>query len=421
MSQTDRARNPRVDTMPWTGAVRVTVPIVLAGALTVGMGVAAPADAAHAAVKKSPKAQGALRAVTPASTSAARIVPAATAVVPLSHTVASGETVSGIAGRYGLATAAVLAANGLGWKSLIHPGQVLVLPGGTAAPAATPAATTVSAAGGYTVARGDTMSGIAQRFGVTTAALLAANHLTGSSIIYPGQRIVVPGATPAAPAAKPAAPAAKPAAPAAGGSYTIRTGDTVSAIAAAHGVTTAAVLAANGLTSGSLIYAGRTLTIPSSAPAATAIVPAAAVTPISSTTVTGLTPEMATNARTIIRVGRSLGVPDRGIVIALATAMQESGLVNLSTGHLDSVGLFQQRPSKGWGTVAQLTDPAASALRFYGGPSNPNKGVTRGLLDVKGWQAMTVTQAAQAVQVSAYPDAYARWEASATSWLRQLG
>jgi len=132
-----------------------------------------------------------------------------------------------------------------------------------------------------------------------------------------------------------------------------------------------------------------------------------------------LSDEKAANARLIIQTGRRLGVPDRGIVVALAAAMQESGLRNLDYGDRDSVGLFQQRPSTGWGTRSQLLDPAYATELFYGGPHNPNPGRTRGLLDIHGWQSMTVAQAAQAVQISAYPDAYARWEASAWSWLEQ--
>src|SRR5690606_12245075 len=98
-----------------------------------------------------------------------------------------------------------------------------------------------------------------------------------------------------------------------------------------------------------------------------------------------------------------------------------SSLRNIPYGDRDSVGLFQQRPSAGWGSVDQLMDPVHSARLFYGGPSNPNKGKTRGLLEIPGWQGMTVTQAAQAVQISAYPNAYAKWEASAWAWLAQLG
>jgi hypothetical protein len=60
-------------------------------------------------------------------------------------------------------------------------------------------------------------------------------------------------------------------------------------------------------------------------------------------------------------------------------------------------------------------------MAFYGGPSNPNKGSTRGLLDIAGWEGLTFTQAAQAVQISAYPDAYAQWESSAQAWLAAIG
>jgi hypothetical protein len=129
---------------------------------------------------------------------------------------------------------------------------------------------------------------------------------------------------------------------------------------------------------------------------------------------------MKANALTIISVGRQRGVPDYGIIIALAAAAQESGLQNLNYGDLDSVGLFQQRPSAGWGAVAQLTNTNYASELFFGGPSNPNKGITRGLLDIPGWQSMTVTQAAQAVQNSAYPNAYAKWEASARAWFASL-
>jgi hypothetical protein len=93
----------------------------------------------------------------------------------------------------------------------------------------------------------------------------------------------------------------------------------------------------------------------------------------------------------------------RGEIIAVATALLESRLVNLSGGDRDSVGLFQQRPSQGWGTPKQLHAPTDAATAFY----------TR-LLQVPGWQDMALTDAAQAVQHSGYPDAYTQWERSAT-------
>ncbi|MBO4209016.1 C40 family peptidase [Micromonospora echinofusca] len=118
-------------------------------------------------------------------------------------------------------------------------------------------------------------------------------------------------------------------------------------------------------------------------------------------------------AATIVDVGVAKGVPRWGWVVAVATAMQESGLRNLP--HLggrndhDSIGVFQQRPSQGWGTVAQLSQPAYQAGRFF------DK-----LLAIPGWETMPLTQAAQAVQISAFPDAYAKWTDDALHVVEQL-
>jgi hypothetical protein len=130
---------------------------------------------------------------------------------------------------------------------------------------------------------------------------------------------------------------------------------------------------------------------------------------------------MRANARIIVEVGRRLGVPDRGIVIALAAAAQESGLRNLRHGDRDSMGLFQQRPSQGWGTPEEVLDPVRAARAFYGGPTSPTAGIAPGLLDIDGWSSMPVTEAAQAVQRSAHPHHYAKWEATARRWLDELG
>jgi hypothetical protein len=116
--------------------------------------------------------------------------------------------------------------------------------------------------------------------------------------------------------------------------------------------------------------------------------------------------EQRANASVIISLGKTMQVPQRGIVIALMTALQESYLRNLHYGDRDSVGLFQQRPSAGWGTVSELTDPPTAARKFYAA-----------LLKVPGWQQMQTTDAAQAVQISAFPKAYAKWEALATQIL----
>ena len=128
--------------------------------------------------------------------------------------------------------------------------------------------------------------------------------------------------------------------------------------------------------------------------------------------------EQAASARVIVAVGQQRDVPARGLLIALMTAMQESGLRNLDYGDRDSLGLFQQRPSMGWGTPEQVREPAYAAAAFFGGPSSPTG--NPGLLDVDGWEAMALTEAAQAVQRSAFPDAYAKWEAGARTWLADI-
>jgi hypothetical protein len=133
--------------------------------------------------------------------------------------------------------------------------------------------------------------------------------------------------------------------------------------------------------------------------------------------------QQLTRAATIVAVGKSENVPARGQLIAIMTALTESSLRVLSNtsaypesgqlpndgngGDHDSLGLFQQRPAAGWGRVENLMDPVWSSRAFYGGPNGPNHGSPRGLLDVDGWQTMDPGAAAQAVQVSAYPDRYA--------------
>ena len=109
----------------------------------------------------------------------------------------------------------------------------------------------------------------------------------------------------------------------------------------------------------------------------------------------------------------ALGVPARGEIVALAAAMQESQLYNLGDlgayNDHDSLGLFQQRPSMGWGTGAQVTDPVFAATAFY-----------LALQSVPQWQSMSVTVAAQSVQRSGYPNAYAQWESDATALTQQI-
>ncbi|MFG2294776.1 hypothetical protein [Streptomyces sp. NPDC048603] len=115
-----------------------------------------------------------------------------------------------------------------------------------------------------------------------------------------------------------------------------------------------------------------------------------------------LSPEQAAHAATIAAVGTSKGLPERAVTIAMATAMQESALRNLDHGDRDSLGLFQQRPSMGWGTPEQIRDPVYSAGIFYDR-----------LAKVPGYSRMPLTVAAQKVQKSGFPQAYAKHEPDA--------
>jgi hypothetical protein len=112
--------------------------------------------------------------------------------------------------------------------------------------------------------------------------------------------------------------------------------------------------------------------------------------------------DQAANATTITAVGKRLGLPDHAVTVALAAALQESQLHNLDYGDQDSLGLFQQRPSQGWGTPAQVTTPSYAAAAFF-----------QHLASVPNWQNLPVTVAAQSVQRSAGPSAYAQWAAEA--------
>jgi hypothetical protein len=114
------------------------------------------------------------------------------------------------------------------------------------------------------------------------------------------------------------------------------------------------------------------------------------------------TPEQAVNAATIAAVGTGRGLPERAVTIALATALQESGLRNIRHGDLDSLGLFQQRPSQGWGTERKIMDPTYAADIFY-----------THLVKIPDYMGLPLTVAAQRVQRSGFPEAYAKHEPDA--------
>jgi LysM repeat protein len=173
------------------------------------------------------------------------------------YTVQPGDTLTSIAARYGTTVDAIVAANNLPNRSTIYAGQSLIIPtGGTASQPAQPAS------GTYTVQPGDTLSGIAARYGTTVQALLQANGLT-STTIRVGQvlRIVPPDAAPPAQPQQPEKPQSGPT------TYTVQPGDSLSTVAARFGVSRFDLASANGLAPSAFLYVGQVLTIPGTAPA----------------------------------------------------------------------------------------------------------------------------------------------------------
>ncbi|MEU4362186.1 hypothetical protein [Promicromonospora sp. NPDC023987] len=122
-----------------------------------------------------------------------------------------------------------------------------------------------------------------------------------------------------------------------------------------------------------------------------------------------LSPDQADNAALVAGTAVARGLPARAATIGLATALQESKLINIDYGDRDSVGLFQQRPSQGWGSVEELLDPVYSTNAFYDV-----------LVEVEGYEDMAVTDAAQTVQRSGFPDAYAQHEMRSRAWASAL-
>ena len=141
----------------------------------------------------------------------------------------------------------------------------------------------------------------------------------------------------------------------------------------------------------------------------TADTPASCVALGDGATTYKLSPEQAAIATTVAASAKRLGLPNHAVTVGLATALQESKLRNLDYGDLDSLGAFQQRPSMGWGNRRQLQNPRYAASAFF-----------TNLAALDGWQALSVNDAAQAVQRSAFPKAYGKWEPEARALARDL-
>jgi LysM repeat protein len=237
-------------------------------------------------------------------------------------TVRAGDSLVGIAHRFGVRLSALLRANSMTLTSVIHPGDTIVIPAGASIPRTAPRAASTTTGGStgtaatsaYVVRPGDALAGIAWRNGVTLGALVEANDLTVASVIFPGQTLTVPPATRTIPVSRTtstpasAAPARTTGTAAATSAYVVRPGDALAGIAWRNGVTLGALVEANDLTVASVIFPGQTLTVP----------PATRTIPVSRTTSTPAS--VAAPART---TGPSVGSAASGSVDTLLAYLRE--------------------------------------------------------------------------------------------------
>jgi LysM repeat protein len=270
----------------------------------------------------------------------------AAAIKRATYVVRNGDTLSHIAARKGVSLAALLKTNKLSARSVIHAGQKVRIPG-VGAPASASAGRGASGGYGtttYTVRSGDTLTAVAQRTKTPLASVYSLNHLSSRSVIHPGQKLRVRG-TAASAAARAAA---------AGTTYTVRSGDTLSAVAVRHGVTLAALLKASKLSASSVIHVGQKVRIP-----------AKAVTASSANTFAGRTypasivnaanrnraalaarsvPSRSQTKAMIVATARRHGVDPK---LALAVGWQESGWNQRQVSVANAIGVMQVIPSSG--------------------------------------------------------------------------
>ncbi len=315
--------------------------------------------------------------------------------VPSEYTIKPGDTIWAIAKKHELTTDAVLTLNRMDAWAIIYPGQKIKLTG-SADPAVQPAPAAPAPAApqsdsSYIVKPGDTLGAIASRNGVSLQSLLTANNLAMTSIIHPGQKIDLGGSAPA-PAPGETAPAPAPA-PTGGGTYVVKPGDTLSAIAARHDVGLEALLTSNNLAMTSIIHPGQKLTLtgsvttqatpptaqqpgPAPAPAPTGLVPSTflghtypdkvvADANANKALLNSLpAPSQAEMKQIVADTARSLGVDPS---LALAFAYQESGFDQRAVSPANAIGTMQVIPSSGqWagdlvGRKLNLLDPYDNA------------------------------------------------------------
>ena len=245
-----------------------------------------------------------------------------------------GDTLTGISKRHGVPVTDLVQLNGISNPNRVYAGQTLRL--GIAPTPATPAPT-AAAPGAHVVGRGENLTTIARHYGVTVAAIVAANGISNPSRIFGGQQLIIPGSAPApetAPAAvAPATPAPTAAAP---GAHVVGRGENLTAIARHYGVTVAAIVAANGISNASRIFGGQQLIIPGSAPA-----PAPTTAPMPPAMAVAVSSRDAVR-QVIVEQAARYGVP---VPFALAVAWQESGWQQGVVSRAGAIGVMQLIPA----------------------------------------------------------------------------
>ncbi|MGJ9402333.1 LysM peptidoglycan-binding domain-containing protein [Arthrobacter sp. KK5.5] len=301
------------------------------------------------------------------------------------YTVVSGDTLSGVAMRRGMGLSVLLKANGLNMRSVIHPGQKLRVSGAgpsesSPSTSTSPKASASSASKStktYTVAAGDTLSGIAQRHGMGLSVLLKTNKIGSGSTIHPGKKLTLSGSTAAKPASS--APRAATSTKSASGSYTVASGDTLSGIAAKKNMPLSALLSANGIKSTSVIHPGQKLkvsgtsSVSSTSSARKQLVPStflhytypkatvASANENKHTLLSGDLPSRAAMKRIVADTATKMGVDPS---LALAHAYQESGFNMAAVSPANAIGAMQVIPSSGeW--ASQLVGRDLDLLNPY--------------------------------------------------------
>ncbi|MFF3673576.1 peptidoglycan DD-metalloendopeptidase family protein [Streptomyces sp. NPDC002120] len=383
-----------------------------------------------------------------------------------------GQSIAAIAALLGVSVAGLIAANPFADKDKdgkLDENTELQVPAKESKPdPVKPDPVTPPAKDGVyrTTSEGETLRSIAQKLGISLSALEAANPGVGNAVQFSkGSEVKLPkGQTKPDPVVTTKPTTGKPTTPTTGGKpsvvkpsgtgvYVVQRGDTLWAIAKAHGLSLGELLALNEgrfpnpdrIFRGQKVYVKGEAKQPAERPAPVTTSPDKVVTPSKPTAEkppvdqgdkievntsgldqsTGaqrmwdrpLTAAEQENAKAIYRVAvQTFGAQDgpRAAVIGIATAYQESRLQNLRHGHLDSLGLFQQRPSMDWGSAAQINDPSYAAESFYKG-----RGTNPGLKSFN-WKSMSLTQAAQKVQRSGTPNAFAVWERAAAGLVKSF-